>query len=125
MHPQAPLFINGDFVESQSGRLPNLNPAAQRILAEIPCATDDEIKQRVINHLGSHRHLPLGQVSINVPIPVLLPISSLTGRRNSFYGDQHAHGKQAVRLYTETQTVTARWLNNEAVSGPNMTIQLK
>ena len=27
----------------------------------------------------------------------------------SFYGDLHAHGKDAVRFYTETKVVTARW----------------
>lgn len=70
-------------------------------------------------------HVQVGQVGINVPIPVPLPFFSFTGWRNSFYGDQHAYGKQAVRFYTETKTVTARWFNNEAVSGPNMTIQLK
>ena len=70
-------------------------------------------------------HVQVGQVGINVPIPVPLPFFSFTGWRNSFYGDQHAYGKQAVRFYTETKTVTARWFNNEAVSGPNMTIQLQ
>ncbi len=70
-------------------------------------------------------HIEVGQVGINVPIPVPLPFFSFTGWKNSFYGDQHAYGKQAVRFYTETKTVTARWFDAEATGGPNMTINLK
>jgi malonate-semialdehyde dehydrogenase (acetylating)/methylmalonate-semialdehyde dehydrogenase len=69
--------------------------------------------------------IEVGQVGINVPIPVPLPFFSFTGWKNSFYGDLHAYGKQAVRFYTETKTVTARWFENDIPSGPNMTIELK
>jgi len=47
--------------------------------------------------------IKVGQVGINVPIPVPMPFFSFTGWRGSFYGDQHAYGKQAVRFYTETK----------------------
>ncbi len=68
----------------------------------------------------------VGQVGINVPIPVPLPFFSFTGWRGSFYGDQHAYGKQAVRFYTETKTITARWFESDiAAAGPNMSIHLK
>ncbi|KLN66487.1 CoA-acylating methylmalonate-semialdehyde dehydrogenase [Vibrio sp. VPAP30] len=67
----------------------------------------------------------VGQVGINVPIPVPLPFFSFTGWRGSFYGDLHAYGKQAVRFYTETKTVTARWFDDDIPTGPNMTIQLR
>ena len=56
----------------------------------------------------------VGQVGINIPIPVPLPFFSFTGWRDSFFGDLHAYGKQAVRFYTETKTVTARWFDDEA-----------
>ncbi len=70
--------------------------------------------------------IQVGQVGINVPVPVPLPFFSFTGWRKSFYGDLHAYGKQAVRFYTETKTVTARWFDEESVvSGPNTTISLK
>ena len=78
---------------------------------------------------GAARHyqhaVEVGQVGINVPIPVPLPFFSFTGWKGSFYGDLHAYGKQAVRFYTETKTVTTRWFDDSPVSGPNMTIQLK
>jgi malonate-semialdehyde dehydrogenase (acetylating)/methylmalonate-semialdehyde dehydrogenase len=69
--------------------------------------------------------IEVGQVGINVPIPVPLPFFSFTGWKNSFYGDLHAYGKQAVRFYTETKTITARWFEDDIPPGPNMTISLK
>ncbi|MDX1302883.1 CoA-acylating methylmalonate-semialdehyde dehydrogenase [Photobacterium sp.] len=69
--------------------------------------------------------IEVGQVGINVPIPVPLPFFSFTGWKGSFYGDLHAYGKQAVRFYTETKTVTARWFDDDISTGPNLTIQLK
>jgi malonate-semialdehyde dehydrogenase (acetylating)/methylmalonate-semialdehyde dehydrogenase len=68
----------------------------------------------------------VGQVGINIPIPVPLPFFSFTGWKRSFFGDLHAYGKQAIRFYTETKTVTARWFESDIeASGPNMSIHLK
>ncbi len=67
----------------------------------------------------------VGQVGVNVPIPVPLPFFSFTGWRNSFYGDLHAYGKQAIRFYTETKTITSRWFESDVESKLNMTINLK
>ncbi len=71
--------------------------------------------------------IKVGQVGINIPIPVPLPFFSFTGWRGSFRGDLHAYGKQAVRFYTETKTITARWTHNEAnlSTQPNMSINLR
>ncbi|WP_295893875.1 CoA-acylating methylmalonate-semialdehyde dehydrogenase [uncultured Vibrio sp.] len=69
--------------------------------------------------------IEVGQVGINVPIPVPLPFFSFTGWKGSFYGDLHAYGKQAVRFYTETKTVTARWFDDDIPTTPNFSIQLK
>ena len=62
---------------------------------------------------------------INVPIPVPLPFFSFTGWKNSFFGDLHAYGKQAVRFYTETKTITSRWPEDSIPAGPNLTINLR
>jgi malonate-semialdehyde dehydrogenase (acetylating)/methylmalonate-semialdehyde dehydrogenase len=69
----------------------------------------------------------VGQVGINVPIPVPVPFFSFTGWRASFRGDLHPYGKQVVRFYTETKTVTSRWTYAEATTGkqPNMSINLR
>ena len=70
----------------------------------------------------------VGQVGVNMPIPVPLPFFSFTGGKGSFYGDLHAYGKQAVRFYTETKTVISRWFDSDIPDGhggPNMTISLR
>jgi malonate-semialdehyde dehydrogenase (acetylating)/methylmalonate-semialdehyde dehydrogenase len=69
----------------------------------------------------------VGHVGVNIPIPVPLPFFSFTGWRGSFRGDLHPYGKQAVRFYTETKTVTARWPVSDADLGgqPNMSINLR
>ena len=66
----------------------------------------------------------VGQVGINIPIPVPLPFFSFTGWKDSFLGDLHAYGKQAVRFYTETKTVTARWFDDAPDATLNTTIRL-
>ena len=70
--------------------------------------------------------IDVGQVGVNIPIPVPMPFFSFTGSRGSFYGDQHAYGKQAIRFYTQTKTITSRWFDDgvTAPKGPNMTIKL-
>jgi malonate-semialdehyde dehydrogenase (acetylating)/methylmalonate-semialdehyde dehydrogenase len=69
--------------------------------------------------------IKVGNVGVNVPVPVPLPMFSFTGWRKSFYGDQHAYGKQAVKFYTETKTVTTRWFDEDIDTGVNTTIELK
>lgn len=75
------------------------------------------------------REIEVGQVGINIPIPVPLPFFSFTGWKGSFMGDLHPYGKQAVRFFTETKTVTSRWNYDEEAfkqsDQPNLTINLK
>lgn len=71
------------------------------------------------------RRIEVGQVGINVPIPVALPFFSFTGWKQSFCGDLHTYGKQGVAFYTETKTVTARWFDRQSATAKNMTIRLK
>ena len=71
-------------------------------------------------------HVDVGQVGINIPIPVPLPFFSFTGWRGSIRGDHNAYGKHAVRFYTQTKTITSRWLGQEGPSsGINTTIQME
>lgn len=93
-----------------------------------PCGNGTSIFTASGGAARRYQHeIEVGQVGINVPIPVPLPFFSFTGWKASFYGDQHAYGKQAVRFYTETKTITARWFDSDipAGHGPNMTINLK
>jgi malonate-semialdehyde dehydrogenase (acetylating)/methylmalonate-semialdehyde dehydrogenase len=70
--------------------------------------------------------IDVGQVGVNVPIPVPLPMFSFTGTRGSFLGDNHFYGKQGIKFYTQTKTVTQLWRETDvshtkaAVAMPTM-----
>lgn len=51
----------------------------------------------------------VGMVGINVPIPVPTAHYSFGGWKASLFGDLHIYGRDGVRFYTRTKTVTARW----------------
>lgn len=69
--------------------------------------------------------IDVGQVGINVPIPVPVAYFSFTGSRGSKLGDLGPNGKQAIQFWTQTKTVTARWYEPENISsGINSTISM-
>ena len=51
----------------------------------------------------------VGMVGVNLPIPVPLAYYTFGGWKRSGFGDLNQHGPDAVRFYTKTKTVTARW----------------
>jgi malonate-semialdehyde dehydrogenase (acetylating)/methylmalonate-semialdehyde dehydrogenase len=142
-------YPNGNWVGPTmfSGVTTDMEIYKNEIFGPVLCATevetlDDALKLVNANPYGNgtsiftasgaaarkYQHeVEVGQVGINIPIPVPLPFFSFTGWKGSFMGDLHAYGKQGVRFYSETKTVTARWFESDIADagGPNMTIQLK
>ena len=55
------------------------------------------------------RHLDIGMIGINVPIPVPLAFHHFGGAKNSKFGDTPMHGPEAVQFFTKTKTISARW----------------
>lgn len=55
------------------------------------------------------REVNIGQVGINLPIPVPLPFFSFTGGKQSIRGGGYFYGKHGVNFYTYTKTITANW----------------
>ena len=51
----------------------------------------------------------VGMVGVNVPIPTPLAYYSFGGWKRSVFGDLNQHGPDAIRFYTKTKNVTARW----------------
>lgn len=76
---------------------------------------------------GSARYfqnnIDVGQIGINIPIPVPVAWFSFTGSRASKLGDLGPNGKQAVHFWTQTKTITARW--SAHTGGVNTTISMK
>ena len=54
-----------------------------------------------------------GMVGINVGIPVPVGVFPFSGHKMSFFGDLHCHGKDSVRFFTESKTVTTRWFDED------------
>ncbi len=55
------------------------------------------------------QRVQVGMLGINVGIAAPMAFFPFAGWKQSFYGDLHATGKDAVRFYTEQQVITARW----------------
>lgn len=49
-----------------------------------------------------------GMVGVNVGVAAPMSFMPFTGWKGSFYGDLHAHGKDAARFYTEQKVITSR-----------------
>lgn len=52
-----------------------------------------------------------GMVGVNVGIPVPLGFFPFSGHKRSFYGDLHVLGRDGMRFYTKTKTVTTKWVS--------------
>lgn len=50
-----------------------------------------------------------GMVGINVGVPATMAMFPFTGWDDSFYGDLHIQGREAVQFYTQQKVVTSRW----------------
>jgi malonate-semialdehyde dehydrogenase (acetylating) / methylmalonate-semialdehyde dehydrogenase len=55
------------------------------------------------------RHVHVGMIGINVPIPVPMAFYSFGGWKDSLFGDTHVHGIEGVRFYTRGKAITSRW----------------
>ncbi len=50
-----------------------------------------------------------GMVGVNVGVAAPMAFFPFAGWKNSFFGDLHAHGKDAIAFYTEQKVVMTRW----------------
>ncbi len=53
--------------------------------------------------------IEVGMVGINVGVAAPMAFFPFAGWKNSFFGDLHAHGRDAVAFYTEQKVVMSRW----------------
>ena len=58
-----------------------------------------------------------GMVGVNVGIPVPLAFFPFSGNKGSFFGDQHTLGRDGMRFYTRSKTVTSTWPSPSAGGG--------
>lgn len=53
--------------------------------------------------------IEVGMVGVNVGVAAPMAFFPFAGWKNSFFGDLHAHGKDAVAFYTEQKVMMTRW----------------
>ena len=53
--------------------------------------------------------IEVGMVGVNVGVAAPMAFFPFAGWKNSFFGDLHAHGKDAVAFYTEQKVIMSRW----------------
>jgi malonate-semialdehyde dehydrogenase (acetylating)/methylmalonate-semialdehyde dehydrogenase len=51
----------------------------------------------------------VGMVGVNMAVAAPMAFFPFTGWKNSFYGDLHAHGRDAISFYTEQKVLMTRW----------------
>ena len=54
-----------------------------------------------------------GMTGVNVGIPVPVGVFPFSGHKRSFFGDLHCLGKDGMRFYTQTKSVTTHWFSEE------------
>ena len=55
-------------------------------------------------------HAQVGMVGVNVGVPAPMAVFPFAGWKQSFFGDLHANGEDAVRFWTEAKVVVSRWV---------------
>ena len=53
--------------------------------------------------------IEVGMVGVNVGVAAPMAFFPFAGWKHSFFGDLHAHGKDAVAFYTEQKVIMSRW----------------
>ena len=53
--------------------------------------------------------IEVGMVGVNVGVAAPMAFFPFAGWKNSFFGDLHAHGKDAINFYTEQKVIMSRW----------------
>lgn len=69
-------------------------------------------------------NIEVGQVGINVAIPVPLPMFSFTGSRGSIIGAHEFYGKTGVKFYTQTKTIISLWKHEDAETSDKSSVNM-
>jgi malonate-semialdehyde dehydrogenase (acetylating)/methylmalonate-semialdehyde dehydrogenase len=55
------------------------------------------------------QRIECGMVGVNIGVPAPMAFFPFSGWKNSFFGDLHAHGRDAIAFYTEQKVIMQRW----------------
>ncbi len=55
------------------------------------------------------QRIEVGMVGVNIGVAAPMAFFPFSGWKNSFFGDLHAHGRDAIAFYTEQKVIMSRW----------------
>ncbi len=55
------------------------------------------------------QRIECGMVGVNIGVPAPMAFFPFSGWKQSFFGDLHAHGRDAISFYTEQKVILTRW----------------
>jgi len=58
-----------------------------------------------------------GMIGVNIGVAAPVAFFPFSGWKDSFLGDLHAHGPDAVEFFTRKKTVTSRWFSEDSAAG--------
>jgi malonate-semialdehyde dehydrogenase (acetylating) / methylmalonate-semialdehyde dehydrogenase len=58
-----------------------------------------------------------GMIGVNIGVAAPVAFFPFSGWKDSFLGDLHAHGPDAVEFFTRKKTVTSRWFSGDSKAG--------
>ena len=58
-----------------------------------------------------------GNIGINVGVPAAMAYFPFAGRKDSFFGDLHGQGRDAIDFFTDKKVVVNRWIWDEKSAG--------
>ena len=53
--------------------------------------------------------IEVGMVGVNIGVAAPMAFFPFSGWKDSFFGDLHAHGRDAIAFYTEQKVIMTRW----------------
>jgi len=60
------------------------------------------------------RHFNAGMIGVNIGVPAPMAWFPFTGWNQSFFGDLHIQGREAIQFYTQQKTSMTRWFEHAA-----------
>ena len=55
------------------------------------------------------QRIEVGMVGVNIGVAAPMAFFPFSGWKQSFFGDLHAHGRDAIAFYTEQKVIMTRW----------------
>jgi malonate-semialdehyde dehydrogenase (acetylating)/methylmalonate-semialdehyde dehydrogenase len=90
-------------------RVPTLDDAIKLVNSSEFGNTTSIFTQNGASAREYQSRVEVGMIGVNIGVAAPMAFFPFAGWKNSFFGDLHAHGKDAVYFYTEQKVLMTRW----------------